>query len=60
MPDREAFVDLGAITANVAALGELVRGSQVLAAAPDGPGADAAPVGASDLVRALPAAFRSL
>src|SRR4029077_13979090 len=32
MPAREAFVDLGAITANVAALGELVRGSQVLAA----------------------------
>jgi len=31
-----------------------------LAAAPDGPGADAAPIGASDLVRALPAAFRSL
>ncbi len=30
--DREAFVDLGAITANVAALCELVRGSQVLAA----------------------------
>jgi alanine racemase len=29
---REAFVDLGAITANVAALCELVRGSQVLAA----------------------------
>jgi hydroxyethylthiazole kinase-like uncharacterized protein yjeF len=31
-----------------------------LAAAPGGPGADAAPIGASDLVRALPAAFRSL
>src|SRR2546430_1180631 len=30
--DREAVVDLGAITANVAALCELVRGSQVLAA----------------------------
>jgi alanine racemase len=30
--DREALVDLGAITANVAALCELVRGSQVLAA----------------------------
>ena len=30
--DRQAFVDLGAITANVAALCELVRGSQVLAA----------------------------
>ena len=30
--DREAFVDLGAITANVAALCELVRGRQVLAA----------------------------
>jgi alanine racemase len=30
--DREARVDLGAITANVAALCELVRGSQVLAA----------------------------
>ena len=30
--DREAFVHLGAITANVAALCELVRGSQVLAA----------------------------
>jgi alanine racemase len=29
--DREAFVDLGAITGNVAALGELVRGSQVMA-----------------------------
>jgi alanine racemase len=32
MRDREAFVDLGAITANVAALCDLVRGSQVLAA----------------------------
>src|ERR1700751_3940947 len=30
--EREAVVDLGAITANVAALCELVRGSQVLAA----------------------------
>jgi len=30
--DREALVDLGAITGNVAALCELVRGSQVLAA----------------------------
>jgi len=30
--DRQAFVDLGAITGNVAALCELVRGSQVLAA----------------------------
>ena len=30
--DREAFVDLGAVTANVAALCELVGGSQVLAA----------------------------
>src|SRR6516162_8917293 len=30
--DREALVDLGAITGNVAALRELVRGSQVLAA----------------------------
>ena len=30
--DREAFVDLGVITANVAALCELVRGSQMLAA----------------------------
>jgi alanine racemase len=30
--DREAFVDLGAITANVAALCELVAGRQVLAA----------------------------
>jgi alanine racemase len=30
--DRRAFVDLGAITGNVAALCELVRGSQVLAA----------------------------
>ena len=29
--DRQAFVDLGAITANVAALCELVRGSQVMA-----------------------------
>jgi alanine racemase len=29
--DREALVDLGAITGNVAALGELVRGSQVMA-----------------------------
>jgi alanine racemase len=32
MGDREAIVDLGAITANVAALCEEVRGSQVLAA----------------------------
>jgi len=30
--DRQAFVDLGVITANTAALCELVRGSQVLAA----------------------------
>jgi alanine racemase len=30
-PAREAFVDLDAITGNVAALGELVRGSQVMA-----------------------------
>jgi alanine racemase len=29
--DRQAFVDLGAITGNVAALRELVRGSQVMA-----------------------------
>src|SRR5208282_5028673 len=29
--DRQAFVDLSAITANVAALGDLVRGSQVMA-----------------------------
>ena len=29
--DRQAFVDLAAITANVAALRELVRGSQVMA-----------------------------
>ncbi|MBV9208237.1 MAG: alanine racemase [Actinobacteria bacterium] len=30
-PDRQALVDLGAITGNVAALCELVRGSQVMA-----------------------------
>ncbi len=30
--DRQAFVDLSAITGNVAALCELVRGSQVMAA----------------------------
>ncbi len=30
--DRQAFVDLGAITGNVAALCDLVRGSQVMAA----------------------------
>src|SRR6516165_1315933 len=29
--DRQAFVDLGAITGNVASLCELVRGSQVMA-----------------------------
>ena len=29
--DRQALVDLGAITGNVAALCELVRGSQVMA-----------------------------
>ena len=30
-PDRQAYVDLGAITGNVAALCERVRGSQVMA-----------------------------
>ena len=29
--DRQAFIDLGAITGNVAALSEWVRGSQVMA-----------------------------
>ena len=90
--DREALVDLGAITGNVASLCERVRGSQVMAvvkadgsghgmvpaawaaataaylhglaarlAAAGGPGdSGEAPIGAHDVITALPAAIRSV